>query len=71
MGDNKIMLTKEKLKKEIDKMPDEFTIDELIEKLILIEKIEEGERQSGEDRVISNSDLDKEIEKWFDLQDHF
>ena len=36
------MLTKEKLTKTINNLPDSFTIDELIEQLIFIEKIEEG-----------------------------
>jgi len=59
------MLTKSRLKKEIERFPEKFTIDELIEKLILIEKIHEGERQSANGELITESDLDKEIEKWF------
>ena len=60
------MLTKTRLKKEIEKFPDKFTIDELIEKLIVIEKIQEGENQSEKGEVISENELDKEIEKWFE-----
>jgi len=60
------MLTKERLQKEIDKFPERFTIDELIEKLILIEKIQEGDRQSEKGEIISEKELDKEIEKWFE-----
>ena len=59
------MLTKERLQKEIEKFPEQFTIDELIEKLILIEKIHEGEKQSENGKIISEKELDKEIEKWF------
>ena len=59
------MLTKTILKNQIDKLPEKFSIDELVEKLILIEKIERGNKQSENDEVISESDLDKEIEKWF------
>lgn len=59
------MLTKMRLKKEIEKFPEKFTIDELIEKLILIEKIQEGEKQSEKGEIISENDLDKEIQKWF------
>lgn len=36
------MLTKAKLKEHLEKFPDEFSIDDLIEKLILMEKIETG-----------------------------
>ena len=59
------MITKSELKKQIDKLPDEFSIDQLIERLILIEKIERGNQQSEKGDVISENELDKEIEKWF------
>jgi len=59
------MITKEKLKEQIESFPDQFSIDELIERLIFIEKIERGESQSLDNDVINNQQLDKEIEKWF------
>ena len=59
------MLTKKNLKKQIEKLTDELSIDEVVERLILIEKVERGSKQSEEGKVISESDLDKEIEKWF------
>ncbi len=59
------MLTKANLKKQIEKLPDEFSIDELVERLVLIEKIERGNKQSEGGKVISESELDKEIGKWF------
>lgn len=60
------MLTKIKLKEHIDKFPEEFSIDELIEKLILIEKIESGNKQSEDGNIISEGELENEIEKWFE-----
>ncbi len=59
------MLTKTKLKEQIEKFPEKFSIDELIDRLILIEKIERGIKQSENGDVISDSELDKEIKKWF------
>ena len=59
------MLTKQKLKEQIDKFPDKFSIDELVERLILIEKVENGLNQSDRGEIISDADLDKEVEKWF------
>jgi hypothetical protein len=60
------MITKEKLKEHIDKFPDkEFSIDELIERLIFIEKLEERiliSKNSGS--TISEIELKNEIEKW-------
>jgi hypothetical protein len=60
------MLTKNKLKEQIEKFPEEFSIDELIENLILLEKIETGNRQSENGEVISDTEMENEIEKWFD-----
>jgi len=60
------MLTKTKLKDHIEKFPEEFSIDELIDRLILIEKIEKGNLQSEKGKVISETELDKEIIKWFE-----
>lgn len=59
------MLTRKKLKEQIDKFPEEFSIDELVERLILIEKVEKGMTQSKRGEVISDTDLDNEVEKWF------
>ncbi len=60
------MITKEKLKSTLTDFPEEFSIDELIERLILIEKIELGNQQSLNNEVISEEELDQEIEKWFE-----
>jgi predicted transcriptional regulator len=59
------MLTKSRIKEQIDKLPEEFSLDELIERLILIEKIESGIKQSENGEVISEEEMDNEIEKWF------
>ena len=61
-----IMLTKERLKEQIDKFPEEFSIDDLVENLILIEKIEAGNKQSENGEVISEREMENEIEKWFE-----
>lgn len=58
------MITKEKLNRTIRSLPDSFTIDELIDRLILIEKIEEGLKQSEEGKVISNEDVRHIIDRW-------
>ncbi len=60
------MLTKTRLKEQIEKFPEEFSIDELIENLILIEKIETGNRQSENEEVMSEVEIENEIEKWFE-----
>lgn len=60
------MLTQTKVLKAIRQLPEEFSIDELVEKMILIEKIEIGISQAKHGEVISDEELDIEIAKWFD-----
>lgn len=58
------MITKTQLKEHLKDFPDEFSLDDLIERLILVEKIERGIQQSKNTDVISEFELDREIEKW-------
>lgn len=58
------MLTKEKLNNTVNELPDSFTIDELIDQLIFIEKVEEGIKQSDSDKIVSNEDVKLMIDKW-------
>jgi hypothetical protein len=58
------MLTKEKVTRTIKNLPESFTIDQLIEQLIFIEKVEEGIHQSDIGKVISNEDVKLMIDKW-------
>ena len=60
------MISKTKLQEQIDSFPEEFSIDDLIERLILVEKIENGKIQSEKDEIISESELDEEVDKWFE-----
>lgn len=60
------MITKAKLKEQIESFPEQFSIDDLIERLILVEKIENGKTQSEYDEILSESEFDKEIDKWFE-----
>ncbi len=59
------MITKTALKKHIEKFPEEFTIDELIEKIIFIEKLEKRIKKSEENDVVSEEDLNNEMQQWF------
>jgi len=58
------MLTKENVLKSIEALPDSFTIDQLIDQLLFIEKVQEGLKQSEEGRLVSNEDIKRMIEKW-------
>ena len=58
------MLTKETVNRTIKNLPDSFTIDQLIEQLIFVEKVEEGYHQSEIGLVISNEEVKLMIDKW-------
>ncbi len=58
------MLTKGQVNKTIKNLPESFTIDELIDQLLLMEKIEEGYQQSESGKVVSNADVKLMIDKW-------
>lgn len=59
------MLTKKRLKEQIEQFPDEFSIDELVERLIFMDKVERSEQQSMNNETIPHDKIDSEIEKWF------
>ena len=58
------MLTKDLVKEQIESFPNQFSIDELFEKLIVIDKIEKGIEQSDNEDTISEEELDFEIKKF-------
>jgi hypothetical protein len=59
------MLKKTKIKEVIENFPEEISIDDFIDKLVLIEKAERGNKQSENGEVFSEEELEKEMEKWF------
>ncbi|MCF8371990.1 MAG: hypothetical protein K9H64_10230 [Bacteroidales bacterium] len=59
------MITKEKLKSHISKFPDVLSIDELIDRLVFVDKLEKRIEQSNNNETISEQDLEKEMQEWF------
>ena len=60
------MISKEKIQDTLNQLPDSIDLDELIERLIFLDKIEKGNNQSLIDDVISEDQLDENIQKWFE-----
>ncbi len=58
------MITKKQLSLTLEKLPDEFSIEVLIEKLILLDKIERAEKESERGEMISEAELDQQLDKW-------
>jgi hypothetical protein len=59
------MPNKAALLKQIEGLPEEFTIEELIDRLVFMEKVEKGLNQSSSGDVSPEAELDNEIRKWF------
>lgn len=58
------MLTKEKVVESMQDLPSEFSIDDLVDRLILTEKISRGLAQSQNGEVYSTETARKMVRKW-------
>lgn len=57
-------MTKENLAEAVKELPDTFSIDELIERLILIESFEKGRGQYDQGNTFTHEEVGKRLEKW-------
>lgn len=48
----------------ISNLPDEFSIDEIIERLIIIEKIDKGRQQVKEGKINTEEQAKAKLSKW-------
>jgi len=58
------MLTKEKIKKSIDTLPDNLTIDQVIDRMIMLDKIEQGLKDVEDGNVYSTEEVKDKLNKW-------
>lgn len=58
------MLIKEKVLTTVHNLPDEFSLDELVEQLILLEKIETGLQQVKEGKTLTMEEARQKMQKW-------
>lgn len=57
-------MTREALAESIQHLPDEFSIDELIERLLILEKIEKGRQQYRDGHTLTNEEAKDRLSKW-------
>jgi hypothetical protein len=57
-------MTKEKIIAAMDGLPSDFSVDELIEKVIFIDKIEKGISQSNKGNTLSTDEAKARLGKW-------
>lgn len=58
------MLTKKKLLSAIKDMPDNFTIEELLDHVLFVHKVETGLDQSNSGKVHSTAQAKLKLKKW-------
>lgn len=61
------MIRNDDLKQELSNMPEYFTIDELVGKLLVLEKRQRENIYGNQLVNISVQELDMEMEKWFKM----
>ena len=58
------MLDKEKVLETIQSLPEEFSLDELVGRLILLEKINTGLQEVEEGKVVNQEEAKERMKKW-------
>ena len=58
------MPTKENIITTINNLSEPITIDDILDKILLLEKIEKGMEQSENGQVIDDDDLDSRLDSW-------
>jgi predicted transcriptional regulator len=58
------MLTKEKLIKSFDTLPDNLTIDQVIDRVIMLDKIEQGLKDVENGNVFTTEEVKVKLNKW-------
>ena len=57
-------MTRDKAIETIKDFPSEFELEELIEKLIFIDKVEKGLKQIAEGKTVAHEDAKRRLRKW-------
>jgi predicted transcriptional regulator len=57
-------MTKDKVLEAVREMPQEFDLEELIERLIFIDKVEKGIKQLDEGKTVSHDQAKNIIKSW-------
>ncbi|MCB0519659.1 MAG: hypothetical protein H6577_08395 [Lewinellaceae bacterium] len=58
------MITKELVYNSLEELPDEFELDELIERLIFMQKIKTGLEQISQGKVKPHQEVKEMVETW-------
>lgn len=57
-------MTKTLIQTALNEMPEEFSLDDLMERLILLQSFEQGRRQYAEGKTLTHEEVGQRLEKW-------
>ena len=58
------MITKDKVLELVEHMPDTFSVDDLVERILILEKIEKAQKEIENGEGMEWEDFKKEMDKW-------
>jgi hypothetical protein len=58
------MLTKNKVKELVEQMPETFSVDDLVERVLLLQKIEAAQKEIENGEGLDWEDVKKEMDRW-------
>jgi hypothetical protein len=58
------MITKKQILSSMKDLPESFSAEQIIDKIILLQKIDMGIEQSNNGKVVSEADARKKLKKW-------
>ncbi len=61
---HKAIITKDKVKELAEHMPDTFSVDELVERVLILEKIGQAQKEIENGEGMDWEDFKKEMDKW-------
>jgi len=59
-----MVISKDKIQELINHMPENFPVDELIEEIVLLQKIEIAKQQIKDGKYVTEEEMDKLIDSW-------
>lgn len=57
-------MTKELAQLTLDNLPDEFELDELLERLVFVAQVEKGRADVRQGKTIPHSEIEKLVKEW-------
>ena len=58
------MLTKDKVKELVEQMPETFSVDDLVERVLLLQKIEAAQKEIENGEGLDWENVKKEMDRW-------